>query len=240
MNLRNGDYVVQVWGNDKTGQFPIHESGVLYRVRAIETYMDRNIVLAVPVDCTSGDRPEGYLFEDEELFAKVNIRVTGMPAGWEIVRIGVPELWEHYLHPTFGGVFERHDLHNFEYHSVVVIRKVVREGCHRPDPLPHQTSAIPLSPSPVSPSSVSEEDSNESVVETKEWVDVQEGLAEQNSDDLEQITLYQYLINDDMDDSAGCWRMVIATPEWIRSIDDKRCIQMHCVGKYSIPVRVKS
>lgn len=82
-------------------------------------------------------------------------------------------------------------------------------------------------------------------VEAEAWADLQEQYdvwvdnyaADEWQDDLgdRQITLHQFLVSDDIDESSGCWRMVIATQEWVDTMQYKRCVKRATIGTHVVP-----
>ena len=53
-----------------------------------------------------------------------------------------------------------------------------------------------------------------------------------------QMEFNRYLVNDDIDESSGCWRMVVATPEWLAAANFKHHVLVGTVGTYSVPCSV--
>lgn len=75
-------------------------------------------------------------------------------------------------------------------------------------------------------------------VEAEAWADLQEQYdvwTETLKQDGQEITLHQFLVSDDIDESSGCWRMVIATQEWVDTMQYKRCVKRATIGTHVVP-----
>lgn len=247
MVICNSDYVVlKKKPNTITTS---HRRGILYRVVSTSVSHGDTYAIAAPADMNyERAKVHGYIHLPTNMFERVIVRPAGVPEHWEIVRVGMPAEWEYYQDPVDGLIYQSVTGAMPPYAAVNVVRSTGPQERGMPShnkkyETVKQNDCQGVSPSKGIPLEISGKEST--AVEAEAWADLQSMhdtwvdnyVADEWRDDLgdRQITLHQFLVSDDIDESSGCWRMVIATQEWVDTMQYKRCVKRATIGTHVVP-----